>query len=128
MFDQVLPGREKELSEKMFMSKSEVVALCKAGMTIVSHGVNHYDMRTISQEDRRKELSGSKKYLEELLNSTVSIFAFTGPPVGGKEIAEEVGYLAAFEYKPSEQVNQVPIDMFAMKRMHERDLDKEFLT
>lgn len=109
------------------MAKSEVIALHRAGMTIASHGVNHYAMLTVSLADQRKELLESKKYLEGLLGSKVSTFFFTGPPgSSSKEIAKEVGYLAAFEYNPSEQINQAAYDIFAIKRMHERNLDKEF--
>lgn len=130
IFEQILPGRESEFAKRMFMAKPDVMILHKTGMTIASHGVNHYDMRTISPEKQRKELLESKKHLEEILDSKVSTFFFTGPPVSSsKEIAKEVGYLAAFEYNPSEQVNtQAPYDIFALKRIHERNLDKEFLT
>lgn len=130
MFRMVLGDRESEFVKKMFMGKSEIIALSKAGMEIGSHSVGHYVMSSLEDKDLENEVVDSKRFLERLLGHPISYFAYPSAgagTVGVREAVEHVGYLAAFEYDPRVKINQPPYDLFGLKRIHEKDLEKEFL-
>lgn len=69
--------------------------------TFGSHGMTHISMRYLSKEEAEKDLSDSKRVLEEHLRKSVDYYAF---PYGQKKdfghvtpvMLEEAGYKAAF--------------------------------
>lgn len=128
MFFQIFGNREAELTKQMFMDKSEVLELQKSGMNIGSHGINHHILTTLNQEELREELAGSKSFLEDLLDSKVFLFSYPGSLPGDKEIVKVEGYLAGFEYNPLQKTNLPPYEFLSLRRIHEKDLEKEFLN
>ncbi len=129
MFNQVLPSQELEFAGRMFMNKNELIVLHKAGMTIGSHGINHHTLSILGEEDLKRELSGSKCFLEGLLGSQVTCIGYPAyqPPKDIKKV-KEAGYVIAFTGPVEPSINLPPYDIFAIKRIHEKDLEKEFLS
>ena len=127
MFREFFTG-EIELVNKMFLNKSEVTTLHQAGMTIGSHGVNHQTMSTLLSEHLERELNESKRFLEETLGSRVTTLGYPGcqPPKDIEKI-REAGYLAAFACNINPPINRPPYDILALRRIHEKDMEKEFL-
>ena len=59
-----------------YMNEAQVMSLHRLGFEIGGHTVTHPDVTTLEGEDLMRELSESKQYLEELLNTEVSSFAY----------------------------------------------------
>ncbi|MFQ5500847.1 MAG: polysaccharide deacetylase family protein [Phycisphaerae bacterium] len=66
------------------MTKDQLVFLRDAGWAIGSHSVSHIAFSRLSNEDAKRELVDSKSCLEDLLGSSVSMFAF---PYGEPDVA-----------------------------------------
>lgn len=65
-----------ELAGQPLMSWENLIVLHDAGARIGSHGLNHLDLRNLSDRDLEKELKESKGILEEKLNACVDGLAY----------------------------------------------------
>lgn len=131
MFRMVWGNKESKLLKKIFMDSSEIIALDKAGMDIESHGIGHYLMSSLEDKDLKRELVDSKKFLELLLDHKISYFAYPSAVSGDNRIwkaVRESGYQAAFEYNPRQKVNCPPYNIFSLRRIHEKDLERKYLN
>lgn len=77
-----------------YMSWEQLRELCRNGMEVQSHTVNHRPLQTLSRDEIRQELLGSKTRLEQELHKPVTAVSF---PHGSYndlvvQIAREVGY------------------------------------
>lgn len=87
------------------------------GFAFHSHTRNHHDLSTLSVDELKKELAGSRKDLEDLLGEQVTYLAY---PFGRfndntVSIAQSSGYEAAFSTQPG--FNRSEIDAFKIRRI-----------
>lgn len=86
-----------DIGEKDFLSWEQVKKLTAMGMEIGSHTESHPMLTDSSEEELRRELSGSKSIIEENIGSEVRVLAY---PYGLYDahiisMAKDAGYLAA---------------------------------
>ncbi len=67
---------EKEISQKLFMSKQEVRSLHQYGMTIGSHSHNHSAFDIGNKDIMQKDIRLSKEILFDLLGNRQDIFSY----------------------------------------------------
>lgn len=103
------------------MTWAQLQAMDKEGLvTIEAHTVNHpEDLRKLSDDQVRKELTGSKKTLEQKLSRKIRFLAY---PLGNADsrvarIAHEVGYEMAFTMGPGWSAS--PADALFVPRFYE---------
>ncbi len=81
------PGADRTLRE------DELRALCASGLvTLGSHTATHASLPDVSPEDRARELTDSRVWLEELTGADVDLFAY---PFGHHDPASETATVAA---------------------------------
>lgn len=88
----------------------------RAGIEFGSHGASHRDLRSLADQDLRRELAGSKKSLEEGLGAEVAAFCY---PFGRydqrvRRAVIEAGYKCACSHSPNRPNNM--LDLYAMRR------------
>jgi peptidoglycan/xylan/chitin deacetylase (PgdA/CDA1 family) len=59
-----------------YMSRSQVLEMAAAGITIGAHSRTHADLRACDPDELRSEVRGSKDDLEELIGQAVRSFAY----------------------------------------------------
>src|SRR5450830_501077 len=75
------------LPHDLMMTSREVKAMHQAGMQIGAHTVTHPILARLTQVQARKEIQGSKCFLEQLLGDRVGLFAYpNGKP--GEDYAQ----------------------------------------
>ena len=99
------------------LSWDKILEMKENGFTMGSHTVTHRDLTKIPIEEVRWELSTSKRMLEKRIGDEVKYFSY---PFGRynreiQEIAQEVGYTAAFTSYP--KTKNSLIDPFARRRV-----------
>ena len=62
--------------DDLMMTSNEVKAMRHAGMQIGAHTVSHPILARLSDEQARQEIEGSKRFLEQLLDDRVGLFAY----------------------------------------------------
>jgi peptidoglycan/xylan/chitin deacetylase (PgdA/CDA1 family) len=84
-------------SEWPLMTKSQIVELDRMGMEIGSHTVNHAILPHLDERDARRELTDSRKSLEDLLGKPVPAFCFPKGRFNSRTclLAREAGYKLA---------------------------------
>ena len=65
-----------QLPHDLMMTSSEVKAMRHAGMQIGAHTLSHPILATLADDAARKEIEGSKVFLEQLLGERVGLFAY----------------------------------------------------
>jgi peptidoglycan/xylan/chitin deacetylase (PgdA/CDA1 family) len=91
-----------DLPSDLMMTSEQIRQLHRRGMQIGAHTIAHPNLVNIGLEEARKEIAGSKRFLEELLEARIRLFAYpNGKP--GKDyspehvrLARELGFDAAF--------------------------------
>ena len=93
---------DKNITKKKLMNKMDIALWIKNGMKIGSHSKNHKNLTNLSYEIMLNEITESKFYLENLIDSAVDSFCY---PFGSfnEKIIEEVkkNYKFAFTTKRS---------------------------
>ncbi len=85
----------------LMMTSGEVRALRRAGMQIGAHTVNHPILARLDDGAARREIGGSKRFLEELLDEPVGLFAYPNGKPGedftpdSVALARDLGFDAA---------------------------------
>ncbi len=83
------------------MTTEQVIEMRRAGMQIGAHTVMHPILAKLESNDVRKEISGSKQFLESILEEEISLFAYpNGKPnldfqIRDTTIVKELGFKAA---------------------------------
>ncbi|MCE5197195.1 MAG: polysaccharide deacetylase family protein [Negativicutes bacterium] len=85
------------LDRANYLTWEETKTLTNAGIEIGSHTQHHLDLKAISNDDQKLEISNSKKMLEEKLNISVKSFCY---PSGSyseitPQLVKEAGYTSA---------------------------------
>jgi peptidoglycan/xylan/chitin deacetylase (PgdA/CDA1 family) len=70
LFQEYVGVSQKELSNELYMSVSEVRKLVKEGMHVGSHGSRHYWLDRITKENQRIDIQDSLEFLEDVGAST----------------------------------------------------------
>ena len=93
---------DKNITKKKLMNKMDIALWVKNGMKIGSHSKNHKNLTNLSYEIMLNEITESKFYLENLIDSSVDSFCY---PYGSfnEKIVNEVkkNYKFAFTTKRS---------------------------
>lgn len=90
-----------QLPGNLMMSTAQVQQLLRSGMQVGAHTVTHPILATLTAAQMRDEMTGSKRFLENLLGEAVTMFAYpNGKPdrdynAQSVAVAREVGFLAA---------------------------------
>lgn len=117
----------KENRERLFMTWAHAKEMIAGGMNIGSHTVSHSILAYLSEEDQFKELSNSKKIIEDKMGEKIDSFAY---PVGGantytaetKKALEKSGYIVGFNFVPGINKdirnNRFEINRFSVDNNH----------
>ncbi|MBK9705054.1 MAG: polysaccharide deacetylase family protein [Betaproteobacteria bacterium] len=90
-----------DLPDNLMMTTHQVVEMRRAGMLIGAHTMSHPILAKLEPVEVRKEISGSKKFLESILEEEVSLFAYPNGRPGldfqtrDAAIVKELGFKAA---------------------------------
>lgn len=92
---------DARLSNDLMMTDEQVIELHRVGIEIGAHTVTHPILRNVSAGQAREEMEESKRHLEALLDSPVSMFAYPNGRWGDDydgfhvDLARAVGFRAA---------------------------------
>lgn len=98
---QVAEALGATLPRNLMMRPAQIRRLHDEGMEIGAHTVNHPLLAMVGMEEAREEITGSKRRLEEITGSSVTLFAYPNGKPGqdyGPEhiqLVKEAGYAAA---------------------------------
>ena len=90
-----------ELPDDLMMTTEQIIDIHRAGMLIGAHTVTHPILAKLGSVDVRNEISGSKQFLESILEEEINLFAYpNGRPdldfqVKDAAIVKELGFKAA---------------------------------
>lgn len=62
--------------QNLMMTSNEIIAMRQAGMQIGAHTVSHPILARLNDDQAREEISGSKRFLEQLLGERITVFAY----------------------------------------------------
>lgn len=74
--EQIANQARVQLPHDLMMTSQEVKAMRQVGMQIGAHTVSHPILARLTDEQARKEIQGSKHFLEQLLGERVGLFAY----------------------------------------------------
>ncbi len=102
-----------------FMSWDEVVLLRKEGFDIQSHGITHPFLTDLPRPEVRREMSESKKILQEKAGSPVKYFCYPSGNFNAdvQKDAKESGYDAAVQSPGHDHLHYYWDDLFALERI-----------
>lgn len=115
------PLTEAARGGRLFVSWDNVRAMAASGHDIGSHTVSHQLLAHLSAPDQARELSDSKRRIEQEIGRPVSAVAY---PVGGHgaftaetcRLAKDAGYRFGFSFLPG--CNRFPLqDAWALRRL-----------
>jgi len=92
----------------------EVKNLMKAGFEIGAHTLTHRELTTLSLSEARKEIRGSKEYLENLIGKEVHMFCYPRGKYNERivDLVREAGFTGARTVEPF--AFHVPSDLFSL--------------
>ncbi len=101
-----------------YMNWQQLQEMVDAGMSIQSHGHNHFYFSDLTEQEIRDELEISKRLIEENLANEVTVFA----PPGGRidqrvvRIAKEIGYKSICTSEPGvvKRAGNITLPRFAV--------------
>ena len=112
----------------LMMTDTQVQSLSKAGVAIGAHTVNHPILGSVSIDNARQEVLGSKAYLENLLQKDVDLFAYPNGFPGRdydrqhRDLVKSLGFKAAVSTHWGVSVKQS--DMYQLPRFTPWDRDQ----
>lgn len=71
-----MAGRASGLPDDLMMTDEQVRSLALGGVSIGAHTMSHPILGSVSMDEARREISGSKERLQEVLQQEVEIFAY----------------------------------------------------
>ncbi len=119
---------EKKFSEELFMSPKDIRELHKKGHIIGSHSHSHEAFDTIDSLIVKEEVATAKRILDDLLESSTSIFAYpqSAPDKNVADILKEQKIQFALTTKPrSVSLDDDPYLIPRYDTNHVRDFIKE---
>jgi peptidoglycan/xylan/chitin deacetylase (PgdA/CDA1 family) len=101
------------------LQREDIIAIDQK-FEIGAHTLNHVDLTAISLEEAKKEIVGSKTYLEDLLGHNISMFCYPKGHYNGniKRLVRTSGFMAARtcipgSFNPPEDPYEWPISLAA---------------
>ncbi len=90
------------IGETPYLTRQNILEMQRAGFDFGSHTLSHSHLRTLSAEGKKAEISGSKRYLEDLLGSRVDFFCYPFGEYDQESVnaVRDAGYLAACSNQP----------------------------
>ena len=124
---EVVEGKNAETS-RLMLSWEEVSGMNRDGIQFGAHTVSHPILSKLTAEDARREICGSKRTIDEVLEGAVTTFAY---PVGRrtdftettKTLVEEAGFCCGLSMVFGN--NEVETDLYEMRRIAPWDEDCE---
>jgi peptidoglycan/xylan/chitin deacetylase (PgdA/CDA1 family) len=96
-----IASQSQNLPDDLMMTREQLKKLHQSGMEVGGHTVNHPILAKLDDQAAEKEIKENKIYLENLLQTSINIFAYpNGKPnvdyvQHQVELVKRVGYLAA---------------------------------
>jgi peptidoglycan/xylan/chitin deacetylase (PgdA/CDA1 family) len=117
---------QNDREEGLPLSKKQLKVLSDYGITIASHTRSHRDLGSLSKEEVRKEVSESKRDLEDILGRRIEYFTYPYGTWGNydekdKRIIQSAGYKAALSTKVGG--NHVKSDFYELRRIPIYNID-----
>jgi len=114
----------------VFLNWNEVVELYKNGFEIGSHGVSHERLVELSDEELSKEVSDSKKILEEKIGNKIEVISYPHGRYNEKveEFSKKAGYSFGVSteagYNTFEDLTESPFRLKKIAAEPNEDLDR----
>lgn len=113
---------ERDLADANVMTWDDVRALKDAGMHVESHTRTHRVLQTLTPDDLREELAGSRRELENQVDARVQAIAYpTGVPIEDRPdiraAIENAGYRVGFSAGTGVNSLRNPGDRFSVGRL-----------
>jgi len=109
------------ITEQLKINSNQLRQMQDYGIEFGSHTKTHPNLVQISEDKAREEINGSKKILEQRLNTTIIAFAY---PYGQgaykekiKQMVKEAGYLFACGIKQGKVSLHINFDPYCMNRL-----------
>lgn len=85
------------------LQRHDIVAIDEH-FEVGSHTLNHVDLTKVPLSEAKKEIKGSKEYLDDLLGHSVSVFTYPNGKYNKniKKLVKDSGFVAARAAKPSD--------------------------
>ncbi len=114
-------AQERALAQQLYLSREDMREMSDGGVEFGAHTRTHARLSSLHQEDLRREIAGSKKRLEEILQGVVGTFAY---PYGdadsyhaaAEEEVRRAGYKAACTTLWGENRLAPDTDWFRLRR------------
>jgi len=101
LVEEVTATLRSALPPRLMMTPAQIVHLHESGMEIGAHTVNHPILTSLSDRDARAEIVTSKRMLEEMTGSPITLFAYPNGKPGQDyglqhvRLVKEAGFAAA---------------------------------
>ena len=101
MAERVAQALGSRLPSDLMMTPAQILRLHRAGMEIGAHTVRHPILMSIDDEEAREEIVASKRVLEDITSSPVTLFAYPNGKPGRDygpqhvRLVKEAGFAAA---------------------------------
>ena len=98
IIDQLYCDNNALEADRKMMSQEEVRQLSRKNITIGAHTVDHPILKSLSSDEQRRQISGSKEALEGITGQTVAGFAYPNGQPGtdydkaSRELVREAGF------------------------------------
>lgn len=96
--EQIASLQVARLPDDLMMRSSDVKSMRQAGMQIGAHTVSHPILAALGDEQARREIQGSKIFLEELLGERVGLFAYPNGKPGEDYTADNVNVVRSLDF------------------------------
>lgn len=96
--EQIAKLAQVQLPHDLMMTSSEVKAMRHAGMQIGAHTLSHPILATLADDEARKEVEGSKIFLQQLLGERVSLFAYPNGKPGEDYTPQSVKIVQSLDF------------------------------
>ena len=116
-----------KMDGKDYMTPDQVVDLHNQGVEILDHTINHVDLST--SPNALKEITDSKKYLEDLLKEEINILVYPSGKYNAKtvQLAKDAGYKIALTTKLGTAKNTQYLFELPRIRVDNRDSVKNIM-
>jgi peptidoglycan/xylan/chitin deacetylase (PgdA/CDA1 family) len=119
---EVTGGKSLPVASQRFLNWDEAREMIAGGMAIGAHTHSHVRLSLLVEEEQRRELTQSRAILSEQLGMDINVLAYPFGSISAfssqsQQIAQEVGYRAAFSYYGEMANQQGSIARFNVKRV-----------
>lgn len=98
MTEQIALLAQVALPDDLMMTSQELKVMHQAGMKIGAHTVSHPILTRLTDEQARDEIQGSKRFLEQLLQERVGLFAYPNGKPGEDYTRRSVDLVRSLDF------------------------------